>query len=130
MVGSSGAAAGAATGAQQVGPLGSVLVEFESVAVAAAAERIRVVGAEAAVGAERLVAVLEDASAAAAGSGAGGPVAPLSGPALAECAALLARRARDLDERCDGTAEAMRRAAGTLEEADEEVARRVTGTAG
>lgn len=52
------------------------------------------------------------------------------GPALAECAALLARRARDLAGDTGAIAEGIDRALATLGRADEEVARRVAGAAG
>ena len=91
---------------------------------------MRDAAADTAAGAAGLVAALGEASEAAAGMGAGGPAALLTGPALAECAALLARRAREFEAESERTADAMTRAAGLLVVADEEVARRVGGAAG
>lgn len=114
----------------EAGPLGAVLLAFEQTAVTAEAARVRDAGVDTAASAADLVAALEEASAAAAGMAAGGAVALLTGPALAECADLLARRAREHEAQSRRIAEAMARAAGLLAEADEEVARGVTGTAG
>lgn len=121
------AAPGATVGA---GPLGAVILAFEQTAVTVETARVREAGTDVAHDAAGLVAALEEASAAAAGMGVGGIGALLTGPALAECAALLARRARDLEAGSARTAEAMARAAGLLVDADEEVAGRVAGAAG
>ena len=118
------------TDSGEAGPVGAGLVAFEQAAVTAEARRVREAGADTTESAASLVAALEEASAAAAGMGAGGPAVLLAGPALAECAALLARRARDLEAECARTADAMARAAGLLVDADEEVAGRVAGAAG
>lgn len=123
-----GVAAPGATGG--AGPLGAVLLAFEQTAVTLEAARVREAGIAVAHDAAGLVAALEEASAAAAGMGVGGIGALLTGPALAECAALLARRARDLEAGSARTAEAMARAVGLLTDADEEVAGRVAGAAG
>ncbi|MGX1597680.1 hypothetical protein ACWIDS_11525 [Dietzia maris] len=112
------------------GAFGAMLLAFEEVAVTAEAARVREAGADTADSAAGLVAALEEASAAAAGLAAGGQGALLTGPALAECAALLARRARDHEAESRRIAEAMTRAAGLLVEADEEVAHGVAGAAG
>ncbi|UVE96638.1 hypothetical protein [Dietzia sp. B32] len=112
------------------GPLGAVLLAFEQVAVTAEAARVREAGADTADSAAGLVAALEEASAAAAGMGAGARTTLLTGPALAECAALLARRAREHEAESRRIAQAMVRAAGLLVEADEEVARSVAGATG
>lgn len=104
---------------------GAELLSFERVAVAGQAVRIREAGAAGAQHAAELVAALEEASAAAAGMAAAVPGGLISGPALAECAALLARRARDGSAEADLIAEDMSRAAGLLTTADEEVAFRV-----
>ncbi|PWD96130.1 hypothetical protein DEQ16_06825, partial [Dietzia maris] len=74
-------------------------------------------------------AALEEASAVAAAAHAGGG-GLFTGGALAECAALLARRARDLEEETERSADGMARAAGLLAAADEEVAGRVAGAGG
>ena len=104
---------------------GAELLSFERVAVAGQAVRIREAGAAGALHAAELVAALEEASAAAAGMAAATPGGLISGPALAECAALLARRVRDGVLEADRIAEGMSRAAGLLESADEEVVFRV-----
>lgn len=123
-----GAAASAAAAAP--GPLGAVVLAFEQVAVTAEAARVREAGRELAEGAASLSAALEEASAVAAAAQAGGAGGLLTGGALAECAALLARRARDLEEETDRMAGGMARSAGLLVAADEEVAGRVAGAAG
>lgn len=112
------------------GAFGAMLLAFEEVAVTAEAVRVREAGADTADSAAGLVAALEEASAAAAGMAAGGPGALLTGPALAECAALLARRSRDHEADSQRIAEATTRAVGLLVEADEEVAHGVAGAAG
>ena len=81
-----------------------------------------------------LVAALEEASAAASGMSAvlasAVPGGLMSGPALTECAALLARRASDCATETDRLAADMPRIAEGLVAADEEVARRVSRVAG
>lgn len=104
---------------------GAELLAFERVAVFGQAVRIREAGAAGAQHAADLVAALEEASAAAAGMAGAVPGGVISGPALAECAALLARRARDGSAEADRIAEDMARAVGLLATADEEVAFRV-----
>lgn len=104
---------------------GAELLSFERVAVVGQASRVREAGAAGAQHAADLVAALEEASAAAAGMAGAMPGGLISGPALAECAALLARRARDSAAEADRIAEDMSRAAGLLTTADEEVAFRV-----
>ncbi|MEH6381908.1 MAG: hypothetical protein V7768_09405 [Dietzia cercidiphylli] len=103
---------------------------FERVAVVAEAIRVREAGVRAAEQAGSLASALEHAGAAAGGSGAGPPGGVLSGPALAECAALLARRARDEAEETEQIAGRMESAAEMLVGADEEVARGVAGAGG
>ena len=112
------------------GSFGEMVLAFEQVAVTVEAARVREAGADVADSAVSLVAVLEEASAAAAGAAFGemGPL--LTGPALAECAALLARRSRDHEADSQRIAQAMARAAGLLVGADEEVARGVAGAEG
>lgn len=90
-------------------------------AVCAAAGAVRDSGTEVMDGTRGLVAALDAASAAAAGL--------VCGPALAACADLLARRARDLGARTDEVAAGMERAVGALIAADEEVAGRVADAA-
>lgn len=102
----------------------------DRLAVVGEAIRIREAGAEATERSAGLVAVLEEASAAASGMAAAVPGGLISGPALAECAALLARRARDCAAATDRIAEDMTRAVGFLAEADVEVARGVADAAG
>ena len=104
---------------------GAELLSFERVAVIGQAIRVREAGAAGALHAAELVAAREEASAAAAGMAAATPGGLISGPALAECAVLLARRARDGVLEADRIAEGMSRAAGLLESADEEVVFRV-----
>ncbi|QGW25961.1 hypothetical protein GJR88_04511 [Dietzia sp. DQ12-45-1b] len=113
-----------------MGPVAAALVAFERVAVAAEATRVRAAGEHAAAGADSLAAVLGQAGEAAGCSGAGPPGGLLSGAALAECAALLLRRARDEAQETGRIAENMERAADLLVGADEEVARGVSGAAG
>ena len=117
-----------AWGARQ-GRVASALLAFEQVAVGAEAARVREAGARMAEQAGELVAALEVASAAAAGVQIG-QQGLLTGPALAECAALLARRARDCAVETARIGDAMTRAAGLLADADGEVARDVGGAAG
>ncbi|AWH93130.1 hypothetical protein A6035_14170 [Dietzia lutea] len=121
------AAAGETAAAVAQGPLGAVVLAFEQVAVTAEAARVREAGRELAEGAVSLSAALEEASVVAAAAQAGGAGGLLTGGALAECAALLARRARDLEEETERSADGMARAAGLLAAADEEVAGRVAG---
>lgn len=104
----------------------AALLAFERVAAVGQADRIREAGEAGAEHAEQLVAVLEEASAAAAGMAGALPGGLLSGSALAECAALLARRARDGVAESDRIAEDMTRAAGLLAMVDEEVAGHVS----
>lgn len=106
-------------------PVGAALLAFERVAVVGQAIRLRGAGAAGAVHAAELVAALEEASAAASGMAAAMPGGMLCGPALAECAALLARRARDCAAETDRIAEDMTRTSGLLATADEEGARGV-----
>ncbi|WP_146166318.1 hypothetical protein [Dietzia psychralcaliphila] len=123
-----------------VGPVAAALVAFERVAVVAEATRVREAGVRAAEQAGSLAAVLGEtsslaaalgeASAAAGGAGAAPPGGVLSGAALEECAALLARRAQDSAVETEQIAERMESAAQLLLETDEEVARRVAGAAG
>ncbi|MFN3600284.1 MAG: hypothetical protein ACK4UY_02710 [Dietzia sp.] len=110
------------------GPVAAALVAFERVAVVAEAARVREAGVRAAEQAGTLVAALEQAGAAA--GGAGPPGGLLSGAALAECAALLERRARDAAVETEQVAERMGSAVEQLSQADEEVAHRVAGAAG
>ncbi|WP_354058635.1 hypothetical protein [Dietzia sp. 2505] len=112
------------------GPVAAALVAFERVAVVAEATRVREAGIRAAEQAGTLAAVLEQAVAAAGGTGAGPPGGVLSGAALAECAALLARRARDGVEETEQIAGCMESAAELLVGVDEEVARGVAGAGG
>lgn len=128
----SGSDAGAGADAWRAGPgpVASALLTFEQRAVAAEAARVREAGVRAAERSGGLVAALEEASAAAAGVRAGLSGGLLSGPALEECAGLLARRARAAVVDTDGIAGEMARASGLLAEADEEVARRVAGAGG
>lgn len=105
-----------------VGGIGEALVAFEQIAVRTAAVGVRESGVEVVEGARGLVAALDAASVAATGM--------LSGPALAECADLLARRARDLEAEADTVAGGMERGVGTLVAADEEGAGRVADAAG
>lgn len=102
----------------------------DRLAVVGEAIRVREVGERASTDATELVSALEEASAAASGMAAAVPGGLISGPALAECAALLARRARDCAAATDRIAEGMTRAVGLLAEADEEVARGVADAAG
>ncbi|MDV8001652.1 hypothetical protein [Rhodococcus sp. IEGM 1408] len=129
-----GSGAGAGSGAEArravSGPVASALLAFEQVAVAAEAGRVREAGARVAERAGELIAALEEASAAASGVQAGVSGGLLSGPALAECAELLARRARAVATDTEGIAGEMERASGLLAEADEEGARRVAGAGG
>ncbi|MDN5723138.1 MAG: hypothetical protein L0H20_09095 [Corynebacterium sp.] len=97
------------------------LVAFEQVAVVAAAAGVRDAGARTAEDVRELVAALDAAAVAASQL--------VCGPALAECADLLARRARDVHAESDTVAADMERAVGTLVDADEEVARHVADAA-
>ena len=109
---------------------GAGLLAFQQAAVLGQAVRIREAGEAGATRSAELVGALEEASAAASGMAASVPGGLICGPALAECAALLARRARDSAEETDRIAGAMTRGAGLLAEVDEEVARRVSRAAG
>ena len=110
-------------------PAGAPLLAFEQMAVAGGAARVRDSGERTAQAAADLVAVLEEASAAAAGVQAGAAGGLLTGPALAECAVLLARRAADHVADTERMAEGMTGGAALLVEADEEVAHRVNDAA-
>ena len=110
-------------------PVGAPFVAFEQMAVAGGAARVRDAGDRTAQTAADLVTVLEEASAAAAGVQIGAAGGLLTGPALAECAALLARRAADHVADTESMAETMTRGAALLMKADEEVAHRVNGAA-
>ena len=109
---------------------GAGLLAFQRAAVLGQADRVREAGEAGATRSAELVGALEEASAAASGMAASVPGGLICGPALAECAALLARRARDSAEETDRIAGAMTRGAGLLAEVDEEVARRVSRAAG
>ena len=115
---------------QDGGAGAAAVLAFEQVVVAAEAARVRKAGRELAEGAVSLSAALEEASAVASAAQAGGVGGLLTGGALAECAALLARRSRDLAEETERSADGMVRAAGLLAAADEEVAGRVAGAGG
>ncbi|WP_010540840.1 hypothetical protein [Dietzia alimentaria] len=114
----------------QRGPIRAALVAFEQAAVTMEAIRVREAGEQTAADAAELVAALEEASAAASGVRAGASGGLLSGPALAECAALLARRADHLAARSGEIADSMTRAAALLIAEDEGVSSRVSRTAG
>ncbi|MGF0224758.1 hypothetical protein ACQR3Q_03190 [Dietzia natronolimnaea] len=105
--------------------MAEALVAFERVAVVAEAARVREAGVRAAEQAGSLVAALEQAGAAAGGAGPPGGV--LSGATLSECAALLARRAREAAVETEQVAGRMESAAELLVGVDEEVARGVAG---
>lgn len=122
--------AGLMAGSSGSGPVAAALVAFERVAVVAEAARVREAGVRAADQAGSLAAALEQAAAAAGGTGAGPPGGVLSGAALAECAALLARRARDGVQETEQLAGRMESAAELLVGVDEEVARGVAGAGG
>ncbi|MCD2261490.1 hypothetical protein K3888_02130 [Dietzia aurantiaca] len=109
---------------------GAELLAFQQAAVLGQAVRIRETGEAGATRSAELVGALEEASAAASGMAAAVPGGVLCGTALAECAALLARRARDSAEESERIARAMTRGVGLLAEADEEVANRVSRAAG
>ncbi|GAA3511672.1 hypothetical protein [Dietzia aurantiaca] len=109
---------------------GAGLLAFQQAAVLGQAVRIREAGEAGATRSVELVGALEEASAAASGMAAAVPGGVICGPALAECAALLARRARDSAEESKRIAGSMTRGAGLLAEADEEVANRVSRAAG
>ena len=102
--------------------------------IAEHARRVRTAGEYCTEHASGLVAALEEASAAASGMSSvlagAAPGGLMSGPALAECAALLARRASDCATETDRLAADMPRIAEGLVAADEEVARRVSRAAG
>ena len=109
---------------------GAGLLAFQRAAVLGQADRVREAGEAGATRSAELVGALEEASAAASGMASSVPGGLICGPALAECAALLARRARDSAEETDRIAGVMTRGAGLLAEVDEEVARRVSRAAG
>lgn len=102
--------------------------------IAEHARQVRTAGEYCTEHASGLVAALEEASAAASGMSAvlasAVPGGLMSGPALTECAALLARRASDCATETDRLAADMPRIAEGLVAADEEVARRVSRAAG
>lgn len=104
------------------GGIAGAVLAFEQAAVAAAAAGVREAGARTAEEARELVAALDAASAAA------GDL--MCGPALAGCADLLARRARDAQARADDTAAGMERAVRFLVDVDEEVSASVADAAG
>lgn len=110
--------------------MAAVLLQFERVAVAAEAARVAEAGDRVVEQAGELAAALETAAAAAGGVQTGAPGGLVSGPALAECAALLVRRARDAGREVGEVADGMARAADLLAAADEEVSRHVAGAAG
>lgn len=112
------------------GPVAAALLQFERVAVAAEAARVASAGVCVAEQAVELAAALETAAAAAGGVQSGVPGGLLSGPALAECAALLVRRAREAEREAGEIAHGMTRAADQLAAADEEVSRHVARAAG
>lgn len=112
------------------GPIEAALLAFDRDAVAGQAVRIREVGERMPSDAASLVAALEEASAAAAGMAGALATGLSSGAALAECAALLARRARDCADGNRRIAEDMTHSADLLADVDEEVAGRVAGAAG
>lgn len=112
------------------GPVTAALVAFEQLAVAAEAIRVREAGEQTAARAAELVAALEEASAAASGVQIGASGGLLTGPALAECAALLARRARHSATEGGEIADSMTRSADLLSAADEEVGHGVSRAAG
>lgn len=109
-------------GSQSRSSIAGALLAFEQVSVVASAAGVREAGVRTLEDTRGLVAALDAASAAA------GHL--VCGSALAECADLLARRARDLESEIDMVATGMERAMGTLVAADEEVARRVADVAG
>lgn len=114
----------------QSGGQGMAHLALDRAGVAEAARHIRAVGAGVAEDAQELVAALEEASAAAAGVRMGPGAGLVTGPALSECAAILARRMRDATLETGELSRAMTRAADLLADADEEVARRVSGAGG
>ena len=114
---------------QQAVSVDPAVVAVDQTVVAVAAGRVRAAGGTASAEAAELVRALEDASAAASGWAGVGPAPLLSGAALAECAALLARRARDLVAETDRIAEDIVGSAGYLDAVDREVADRVAGAA-
>ena len=114
----------------QPGPIRAALVAFEQTAVTMEAIRVREAGEQTVAEAAELVAALEQASAAASGVRIGASGGLLSGPALAECAALLARRAGHSAARSGEIADSMTRAAALLIAEDEGVSSRVSRAAG
>lgn len=111
-------------------PAEATTVSFERTPLAGEASRVRGAGAHAADQADSLAAALGQAGEAAIASGAGPPGGLLSGAALEECAALLARRSRDDAEEIGRIAGQMERALELLATADEEGARGVAGAGG
>lgn len=114
----------------EIGPVAAALLQFERVAVAAEAARVADAGTSVAGRAGELAAALEAAAVAAGGVQTGVPGGLVSGPALAECAALLIRRSQDSEREAREMASGMTRAADLLVAADEEVSRHVAGAAG
>lgn len=112
------------------GPVRAALVAFEQLAVAVEAIRVREAGEQTTARAAELVAALEEASAAASGVQIGASGGLLTGPALAECAALLARRARHSATESGEIADSMTRSADLLVAEDGEVGRSVSRAAG
>lgn len=106
------------------------LLAVEQAAIDVEAGRVRAAGEHSAGQAVTLVAALDAAAAAAGAAQLGATGGLLSGPALAECAALLARRAQDTTVEAAGLSGDMVRAAGLLVDADGEVAHGVTRAAG
>ncbi len=122
---------GAGRGApREVYPGGAPFLALDRALAVGRAAQVREAGEQVGGGAGDLVAALEEAASAASGMAAALPEGLISGPALAECAALLARRARDFAAESDRVAHRMRRSAGFLVAADEEVARHVADAAG
>ena len=130
MAGSGRGPGAGAGGDAPAGPVAAAVVAFGRGAVAAEAARVRDAGTRIAERAGELTAALEGVAIAAGGVYPGVPGGLLSGPALEECAALLARRARDAERETQHIAVGMNRAADLLVEADEEAARDVTGAGG
>lgn len=102
---------------------------FDRAAVEKRAARVSDAGECVPSEAAALVAALDEASAAAVGLAGALPSGLMSGAALAECAALLARRASDSAAETRRIAEAMMSSAALLADTDAEVAGRVSGAA-
>lgn len=133
MAGSGRGPGAGAGGDASTGPVTAGLLAFGRVAVAAEAARVRDAGTRIAERVGELTAALEGVAIAVGGVHPGGPGAPgglISIPALEECAALLARRARAAEWETQQIAVGMNRAADLLVEADEEAGRHVTGAGG